>query len=133
MKIAVISPIQPPLLKLGEMDRREQFRLRDCQKIPAEFVLSYLQDGPKFIMNAYDDAQAVPSLIRQVMQEEKDGADAIVINCSADTGLRACREAVSIPVIGPTESTMLYASQFVDHFCILTFSPCMCPCTIAYT
>ena len=46
----------------------------------------------------------------------------MVINCSADTALRACREAVSIPVIGPSECTMLYASQLVDSFTVLTFA-----------
>lgn len=118
MKIAVISPILAPAAE----DYRKRFRLKDCENIAAEFVFSYIDQGPEFILNAYDDAYAAPDLIRKVVKFEKDGFDAVVINCSADTALRACREAVSIPVIGPTECTMLYAAQLVDKFSVLTFS-----------
>ncbi|MDR3729296.1 MAG: aspartate/glutamate racemase family protein [Oscillospiraceae bacterium] len=118
MKIFVISPILPPE---GE-DYREQYRRRDSAQIPAEFSFAYIDKGPRFIQNAYDDACAAPDLIRKIQAAEQDGADAVVINCSADTALRACREAVSIPVIGPSECTMLYASQLVDTFTVLTFA-----------
>ncbi len=118
MKIAVISPILAP----AAYDYRKKFRLKDCENVPAEFVFSYIDVGPQFILNAYDDAYAAPDLIRKVVQCEQKGFDAVVINCSADTALRACREAVSIPVIGPTECTMLYAGQLVDQFSVLTFS-----------
>lgn len=118
MKIAIISPILAPKTE----DYRTGYRRRDCESIPAEFEFHYIDQGPAMILNAYDDAYAAPDLIRKTVDCESRGMDAVVINCSADTALRACREAVSIPVIGPTESTMLYASQFVDHFSVLTFS-----------
>lgn len=122
MKIAIISPILAPPSREDGIDYREKFRLRDCANVPAEFEFSYISEGPRFILNSYDDSYAAPDLLRKVIEAEKNGADAIVINCSADTALRACREAVSIPVIGPTESTFLYASQLVDTFAVLTFS-----------
>ncbi|MDR2156780.1 MAG: aspartate/glutamate racemase family protein, partial [Clostridiales Family XIII bacterium] len=121
MKIAVISPILAPEQGDGTGACRNSFRLRDCSKLCADFEFYYIEDGPKFIMNAYDDAFAVPALLRQAKKAEAKGADAIVVNCSADTGLRALREALSIPVIGPTEATMLFAVQLVDKFCVLTF------------
>ena len=52
MKIFVISPILPPE---GE-DYREQYRRRDSAQIPAEFSFAYIDKGPRFIQNAYDDA-----------------------------------------------------------------------------
>ncbi len=119
MKIFVISPILPP--PDGE-DYREGYRRRDCAEIPADFSFAYIDEGPRFIQNAYDDAHAGLDLIRKVQAAERDGADAVVINCSADTALRACREAVSIPVIGPSECSMLYAAQLVDSFSVLTFA-----------
>lgn len=117
IRIAIISPILAP-----EDDYRSRYRLRDCAGIPAEFEFSYIKEGPQFILNDYDDAYAAPALIRKVIDYERQGFDGIVINCSADTALRACREAVQIPVIGPTEGSMLYAMQLVDKFCVLTFS-----------
>jgi allantoin racemase len=121
MNIAVISPILAPEHNEGAGSQRNSFRLRDCANIPADFTFHYIEEGPKFILNAYDDALAVPGLLRRAIAAERDGADAIVINCSADTGLRAVREAVSIPVFGPSETTMLYAAQLADRFCVLTF------------
>lgn len=117
IRIAIISPILAP-----KDDYRSQYRLRDCRGIPAEFEFSYIEKGPNFILNAYDDAMAAPGLIQKVLEYEKKGFDAVVINCSSDTALRACREAVSIPVIGPTEATLLYGIQLTEKFCILTFS-----------
>lgn len=117
IRIAIISPILAP-----EDDYRRQYRLRDCKQIPAEFEFSYIEEGPAFIVNDYDDAMAAPGLLRKVKEYEARGFDAVVINCSADTALRACRQAVSIPVIGPTEASMLYAVQLVEEFCVLTFT-----------
>ncbi len=119
MKIDVISPILAPA---EGHDWREGFRRRDCASVPAEFRFFYIDNGPRFIQNAYDDAHAAPALLRRVQRCAAEGAQAIVINCSADTALRACREAVRIPVIGPSECTMLYAPQLVDSFAVLTFA-----------
>ncbi|MDR3294430.1 MAG: aspartate/glutamate racemase family protein [Clostridiales Family XIII bacterium] len=122
MKISVISPILAPPLKPGEPDQRTQFRLRDCARVPADFEFSYIEKGPRFIQNAYDEAYAAPHLIRRIVQAEQEGADAIVINCSADTAIRACREAVSVPVVAPAESAMLFAPQLADTFAVLSFA-----------
>jgi allantoin racemase len=37
---------------------------------------------------------------------ERDGFDAVIIHCFIDPGLRAARDRVSIPVIGPGEVTL---------------------------
>lgn len=118
MKITAISPIAAP----EGTDFRKAFRLRDCENIPADFDFAYIDGGPAFILNDYDDAHAVPLLLKKALECRANGAQAIVINCSADTGARACREALDIPVIAPTECTMLYACQLVDAFCVLTFA-----------
>ena len=68
MKIFVISPILPPE---GE-DYREQYRRRDSAQIPAEFSFAYIDKGPRFIQNAYDDACAAPDLIRKIQAGTAD-------------------------------------------------------------
>ena len=37
---------------------------------------------------------------------ERDGFDAVIIHCFIDPGLRAARERVRIPVVGPGEVTL---------------------------
>lgn len=122
MRISIISPILSPENAGVEGDFRKDFRLRDCAGIPADFDFHYIDQGPAFILSDDDDAMAVPHLLRKATALASEGTDAIVINCSADTGLRLLRESLSIPVIGPTEASMLYAPQLVDRICVLTFS-----------
>jgi allantoin racemase len=127
MKITVIAPIQAPKHKEEETDERDSVRKeyqnkKCCTDLPAQFEFVFIEEGPKLLLNAYDQTYAAPGVVKQAIQAEQNGADAIVINCTADTALRACREAVTIPVFGPTESTMLYAAQFTDQFTVLTFS-----------
>ena len=47
--------------------------------------------------------------------------DAFVINCSADTGLAACREAVNIPVVGAAQPAFHLAAQLTHRFSVLSF------------
>lgn len=127
MKITVIAPIKAPKHKAGEEDsrdsvREEYRRKKCCTGLPAQFEFVFIDEGPKLLLNAYDQTYAAPGVVKKAIEAESAGSDAIVINCTADTALRACREAVSIPVFGPTESTMLYAAQFTDQFSVLTFS-----------
>ena len=72
--------------------------------------------GQICIEAACDDALSVPDLLKQVLQSEKLGFDAIVIDCMADPGLSACRELVSIPVIGTAQTAMHIASMLGRRF-----------------
>ncbi len=59
-----------------------------------------LERGPDSVEDYFDSALAVPDLIRIAQEAEADGVDALVINCMADPGLAALRQAVSIPGFG---------------------------------
>ena len=136
MKIAIIAPVRKAIDKSrhrmsdentdfgsrqDKFDR--QFRSKEYLKnCHADFAFYFLEEGPSLVLNAYDQTSAAPGVLKRALQAESEGADAIVINCTADTALRAVREAVKIPVIGPAESSMHYATMFADAFCILTFS-----------
>ncbi|MPM54266.1 hypothetical protein SDC9_101042 [bioreactor metagenome] len=125
MKITVIAPIKRPPVR-AQAGESGVFRSKYadkpcCKSLPAQFEFVYLDEGPELVRNAYDSAYAAPGVIRRAVEAQAGGADAIVINCTADTALRACREAVSIPVIGPMECSLLYALQFVDRYSVLTF------------
>lgn len=124
MKITVIAPITKRVKGTDGQSRntnKTEYTNKKCiTELPCEFEFSFIENGPFLMLNAYDQAYALRGVVERAVQAEAEGADAIVINCTADTGLAACREAVSIPVIGPTESTFLYSTQFTDRISVIT-------------
>ena len=59
--------------------------------------------------------------VAHAVAAERDGIDAIVVNCMRDPIVRAAREVVDIPVIGPTESAMSLASILGRSFGVIVF------------
>lgn len=76
--------------------------------------------GPASIESAFDEALAAPDTISKIVDAERDGVDAVVINCMGDPGMHGGREAVSIPVVGPGEATMHIASMLGHTFSVIT-------------
>ena len=81
---------------------------------------SILDKGPASIESEFDEALSVPDTIRRAMEAEQAGADAIIIDCMGDPGLNACREAVSVPVLGPCQTAMHMASLLGASFSFIT-------------
>lgn len=81
---------------------------------------SLLDSGPSSIESKFDEALAVPDTLKRAMQAEINGASAIVIDCMGDPGLHACREAVSIPVLGAGQTAMHLANLLGNRFAFIT-------------
>ena len=79
-----------------------------------------IDTGPASIECETDDALAVPGTLVKLVEAEHDGADAAVIDCMADPGLKAGREMVSIPVLGPGQTSMHLAGLLGHRFTVLT-------------
>lgn len=60
------------------------------------------------------------SIIERAIEAEKEGFDSVVVGCFADPGVLEARAAVSIPVIGIAEASMLYACLLGRKFAIVT-------------
>jgi allantoin racemase len=124
MNIRVIEPIIQGQ-EIGNPDNHSQGRIKDAladtARIPANISIVYIKSGPEFIESEYEDALAVPGTVEAAIQAEKEGADAIVINCTADTGVKPCREAVNIPVVASMEPAMHLAAQLTHRFSVLSF------------
>lgn len=78
-----------------------------------------IDSGPPSIESDHDIALAAPGIIRRAREAEAVGADAVIINCMADPGLYASREAVRIPVVGPAQSAFALAATLSDRFSVL--------------
>lgn len=113
MHIRVITPIVPTGLTLPEhfeniLDRSDTVSFVEIEK------------GPVSIETELDKALATPETIAEIIKAERDGVDAVVIDCMCDPALRAARECVSIPVIGPCEATLNLACILGHRFSILS-------------
>lgn len=96
---------------------------RDIEALqgPDLVVTHSLNDtGPPSIESKFDEAFAVPGLIAKALVAEQEGVDAIVIDCMADPGLDALREALAIPVLGPLETCAHLATTMGARFSIIT-------------
>lgn len=79
-----------------------------------------LRTGPASIENELDAAIAVPGILEQVVQANKDGQDAVIISCFGDPGLAAAREVSNIPVFGPGQTAMYVASLLGHKFSVVS-------------
>lgn len=59
-------------------------------------------------------------IIDGIIEAEQKGYDAAIIGCGNDPGLQEARQAVDIPVIGPTEAAMLLACALGSKFSVIT-------------
>jgi len=79
-----------------------------------------LSHGPVSIESAYDEALAAPYIIEEVKKAEKEGYDAVSLDCAMDTIVRAAREAVTIPVTSAGEASYLLALGLCRKFSVVT-------------
>jgi allantoin racemase len=93
-----------------------------AQRLRPDVAVSqvYLDKGPASIESFYEDAIAAPQVVLRAVQAERDGVDAVIIDCMADPGLQAARETVSIPVVGAAHSSMLLASILAHKFSVIS-------------
>lgn len=118
MKLRVIIP----MLKSDEILPEADYpRLEAAAGPGTEISVRFIEHGPRKIESEYEDALAVPGTIEAAQRAEREGMDAVLINCTADTGLAPCREAVQIPVVGPTIAAMHLAAQLAHRFSVLSF------------
>jgi len=99
---------------------RQLHDVTDMERTDLVFTHSLLDEGPASIESEFDEALGIPDTIKKAMEAEQNGANAIVIDCMGDPGLNACREVVSIPVLGPCQTSMHIASLLAHSFGFIT-------------
>ncbi|MFO1261193.1 MAG: aspartate/glutamate racemase family protein [Sphingomonadaceae bacterium] len=81
---------------------------------------AFIAEGPPSIESRFDEVFCVPGLIALALEAERDGVDALVIDCMGDPGLAPVREAVAIPVLGVAQTAMAVAALFAQRFGVVT-------------
>ena len=74
-----------------------------------ELTMECLTQNKIEIDSALDVALAAPEIITMALRAQNEGYDAVVIYCFSDPALDACRELLSIPVVGAGQAACLVA------------------------
>jgi len=116
LKILVLVPI----LKQRAFEEVTYNELKPAARDDVELVVDSIVKGPASIESEYDEVLAAPWIVEKATWADKNGFDAMIIDCMGDPALDAAREVAKIPVIGPCQSSMAIASTISDRFTVVT-------------
>lgn len=71
-------------------------------------------------MNSYFYFLNNRQIVEKVLEAEKEGYDAVVVHCFMDPAVHEARVAVDIPVIGPGESSLLFACMLGHKLAVIS-------------
>jgi allantoin racemase len=85
-------------------------------------VISHAQiaTGPGSIESEFEAAMSVPGTLVEVRKADRDGVDAVIIDCMGDPGLRPAREITDMVVVGPAQTGMHIAAMLGHTFSVIT-------------
>jgi len=124
MRIDVIQANRPPR---GRLEPERIAAIEAAASPGTRIVIRVPSEGPTSITTPEEDAAAAPNVLALIRAAAGEGADAVVVNCTADTAVAAARGAVPIPVIGVSEASFRLAAQLVGRFSVLTFAARIAP------
>ncbi|MCM2294036.1 aspartate/glutamate racemase family protein [Allorhizobium sp. BGMRC 0089] len=115
MKLLIVNPNTTASMtdKMGDAARRV------CNPSTVIDAVTSIM-GPASIEGYYDEALAVPGLLKEIAKGQGRGAEAAIIGCFDDTGLDAARALADIPVIGICEAALAAASFIAQRISIVT-------------
>lgn len=82
-----------------------------------------LEKGTTSIEGSYDEALNVFNILQKVGWAEKEGCNAVILDCFGDPGLDSAREISNIPIIGANQSAIHLASQLAGRFSVINILP----------
>jgi Asp/Glu/hydantoin racemase len=82
-----------------------------------------LKQGYRRLTSAYVRAYNTVEMVRRAYDAEKQGYDAFIVGCASDMALKEARSLVNIPIIGLTESTLIFANLLGTRFSVIATDP----------
>ena len=101
IRILVVGPTSTPYDDMAEEVAADLARLA---RPGVELRYRCTGGGPASIRSVADAMAAAPFVVRTVRDAEREGFDAVIVDCTDDPGVAMARELVSIPVVGPGEA-----------------------------
>jgi allantoin racemase len=115
MKIRVVIPAVAKHFEPVALDYYSRAARPDV-----EISVVSLPEGPSFVGSLYEAALAAPGTVSRIAEAEAEGVDAVISDCMTDPGVEAAREVVSIPVLGPAETSFHIAAMLGHRFSVVT-------------
>ena len=115
MRIRVILPVSHTGLNREAFEEASLYA-----SVGTEISVVSLERGPRSVEGEYEEAMAIPGILLRAQEAERDGCDAVISDCFGDPGVKAARELVNIPVIGPAEASFLLAASLGLRFSVVT-------------
>lgn len=113
-----IRVINPTITARWNEDTRQTYA--EAARPGTEVTCVSLDWGTSSIETYRDEALVIPGILSAVIEAERAGVDAVIIDCMADPGLYPARELVRIPVVGPAQASMHLAAVLGHRFSVLT-------------
>ncbi|MFE3837265.1 aspartate/glutamate racemase family protein [Pseudogemmobacter sonorensis] len=111
--IRIVMPISTPGFRSDET-------VKPLESPGVRVSWSQISKGPGSIESEYEAGMAMPDTVAKIIEAERDGVDACIIDCMGDPGLRPAREVVTIPVLGPGQTGMHIAAMLGHRFSVVT-------------
>jgi allantoin racemase len=104
-----------PFLRTSELVRwaREAY-----SHVPWVEIVGY-DEGSDPVMTYSDIEMNLPGILKRLMKAEKEGYKAAIIGCFGDPGLHGARQILSIPVLGPGETSLAIASTLGEKILLI--------------
>jgi allantoin racemase len=97
-----------------------RMELEKIKRQDTEVSVVHPPEGPETIETSYEEAHAIPNILKLVEKANRDGYDAVIIADYGDPGLEAAREISRILVTGIEEVALHVASMLGAKFSVLT-------------
>lgn len=103
-----------------------QSQLANRQKALAEgteIIIVAPGECPPSTEGEVDEVYAAPHILSEVIKAEKEGFDAVTIDCTLEPGLKAAKKASRIPVVGAGEAALSLALLLGERFSVIMPTP----------
>ncbi|HDI31605.1 MAG TPA: hydantoin racemase [Thermofilum sp.] len=114
MRVLVVNPVGTE-----KWDRVDEELFSRYASSETEIKVISLGKGPKSLERRIDEVEAMPLVIKKVMETHGD-FDAVIVNCFLDPGVEALRSLLNKPVLGPCESSIALASLLGKKISVIT-------------
>ena len=126
MKLLYLIPGVMGNSKLGKEEMERRCAILNQYAFPGTTVDVWdAEEGPASIESLTEEFEAIPGAVRQAVKAEQEGYDGILLGCYADPGIQAMREMLTIPVVGPFETSVAAALTTGYRFSIVTATGAM--------
>ncbi|MBN2062753.1 MAG: hypothetical protein JW882_20290 [Deltaproteobacteria bacterium] len=116
MRIMFIEPGDFPAEHLAEKEKYAKSFCAQNTTLLLSFAEVSLIPPSDFSMFSF----YLPGVIKMVREAEKEGYDAVIIDCFTDAGLESCKITSNIPVLGPAETSLHLSCLLADRFGVIT-------------